>query len=146
MIYSTDTASIKRLEEVKKALAYIREHGKTAEGKVELDGKNVYINFSCYETKPWEECKYETHENYLDIQYVIEGEEVVTVTTRDGLREKAPYNPEKDVTFYENDKQGDDCLLKAGDYVIVYPNDVHKPKAMNGKPSFVRKAVAKIKL
>lgn len=147
MIYANDTSKICRIAEIQQVLDYIRKNGATAEdGKVELDGKNVYISFQSYETKKWEDCKYESHENYIDVQYVISGEEIMTVTTKDGLREKAPYNPDKDVVFYEDDKRGEDYLLKAGDYVVVYPDDVHKPKAMNGAPCAVKKAVAKIRI
>lgn len=145
MIFCNDTAKFCNLKEIETALEYIRAHGASAEtGKVELDGKALYISFQSYDTKAWEDCKYETHENYIDVQYVISGEEIITVTTREGLSERAPYNPEKDVTFYENDKRGVDLLLKAGDFVVVFPDDVHKPKAMNGKPCAVKKAVAKI--
>ena len=41
-------------------------------GKYEIDGKNVYANVTAYTTIPWEEAKYEAHEHYTDIQYVIE--------------------------------------------------------------------------
>ena len=44
-------------------------------GKYEIDGKNVYANVTAYTTIPWEEAKYEAHEHYTDIQYVIEGSE-----------------------------------------------------------------------
>lgn len=145
MIICNDTAKMCRRKEIEQALAYIRTHGNDAEiGKVELDGKNLYVSFQAYETKAWEDCKYETHENYIDVQYVISGEEIITVTTRDSLSERAPYNAEKDVTFYCDDKRGTDILLKAGDFVVVFPDDVHKPKVMNGKPCSVKKAVAKI--
>lgn len=42
-------------------------------GKYEIDGKMVYANVMSYTTIPWEEAKFEAHENYTDIQYIIEG-------------------------------------------------------------------------
>ena len=147
MIYANDTKKICRLPEIMKALEYIRANGDSAEdGKAELDGKNLYISFQSYETKDRADCKYESHENYIDVQYVISGEEVMVVTTKDGLREKAPYNPEKDVTFYEDDKAGTEYLLKAGDFVVVYPDDVHMPKVRSGEPCRVKKAVVKVRI
>lgn len=47
-------------------------------GKYEIDGKNVYANVTAYTTIPWEEAKYEAHEHYTDIQYVIEGSEIMS--------------------------------------------------------------------
>ena len=42
-------------------------------GKHEIDGKNVYANVVEYTTVFWEEAKFEAHEHYTDIQYVIKG-------------------------------------------------------------------------
>ena len=47
-------------------------------GKHEIDGTEVYANVAEYTTIPWEEAKYEAHEHYTDIQYVIEGSEIMT--------------------------------------------------------------------
>jgi YhcH/YjgK/YiaL family protein len=145
MIYVNNTKEVCRLAEIEKAVAYIRANGATAEdGKVELDGKKVYISFQSYESKDRKDCKYESHKNYIDVQYVIAGEEVMVVTDKAGLKEKAPYNAEKDVVFYEDGKAGTELVLKAGDYIVVYPEDVHMPKVQHGTPCAVKKAVAKI--
>lgn len=147
MIYINRESSIVRTKEIEQALDFIRKNGKTIEdGKVELDGKNLYINFMTYESKERSACKYEAHENYIDVQYVIEGEEAMPVTTRENMSEKAPYDPVKDVTFYNDDKEGTFCVMKAGDYVVVFPDDVHMPKVMVNGPTRVKKAVAKIKI
>jgi YhcH/YjgK/YiaL family protein len=145
MIYVNNTKAVCRLAEIEKAVEYIRKNGASAEdGKVELDGKKVYISFQSYESKARKDCKYESHQNYIDVQYVIAGEEIMVVTDKAGLKEKAPYNAEKDVVFYEDDKAGTELVLKAGDYIVVYPEDVHMPKVQNGAPCAVKKAVAKI--
>ena len=46
-------------------------------GKYEIDGKEVYASVQEYTTLPWEEAKFETHEHYTDIQYIIKGDEVM---------------------------------------------------------------------
>ena len=66
-------------------------------GKYEIDGKMVYANVMSYTTIPWEEAKFEAHENYTDIQYIIEGQETMTYAPVEDLTVKTPYNPEKDV-------------------------------------------------
>ena len=71
-------------------------------GKYEIDGKDVYANVTAYTTIPWEEAKYEAHEHYTDIQYVIEGSEVMTYAPVHEMTVKTPYNPDKDVVFFEN--------------------------------------------
>ena len=124
-------------------------------GKYEIDGKDVYANVSAYTTIPWEEAKYEAHEHYTDIQYVIEGSEVMTYAPAHEMTVKTPYNPDKDVVFFENTTDGLQVVVKAGQYLqivagpdqylIFNPWDAHKPKAANGAPAPIKKVIVKIK-
>lgn len=145
MIYVNRSGGICREAEIEKALAYVRENGASlADGKVYLDGDRLYVSIQSYKTKNWEDCKYEAHRRYIDIQYIISGSEIITVTDKEGLTERAPYSDEKDVVFFQDDKKGTDFVLNAGDYVVVFPDDVHKPKVRAGESSDVKKAVVKI--
>ena len=90
-------------------------------GKYEIDGKDVYANVTAYTTIPWEEAKYEAHEHYTDIQYVIEGSEVMTYAPAHEMTVKTPYNPDKDVVFFENTTDGLQVVVKAGQYLIFNP-------------------------
>ena len=58
---------------------------------------------------------------------------------------KTPYNPEKDVVFFENSTQGLQIVAKADQYLIFNPWDAHKPKAANGQPAPIKKVIVKIK-
>lgn len=129
-----------------KAVAFLKNTDlqTLAPGKYEIDGKNVFANVVEYDTIPWEDAKYETHNNYTDIQYVIRGEEVMSYAPAGELTVKTEYNPDKDVTFYTNDVHGLDLLTKAGWYAIFFPWDGHKPKAMNKVSAPVKKVIVKI--
>lgn len=116
-----------------------------AVGKYEIDGKNVYANVVEYETIPWEDAKFEAHEHYTDIQYVITGSEIMTYAPLDVMTVKTPYNPDKDVVFFTNDVKGIQFAAKDGEYLIFNPWDAHKPKAMNGSPAPIKKVIVKIK-
>lgn len=113
-------------------------------GKYEIDGKNVYANVVSYTTIPWEDAKFEAHENYTDIQYVIEGSEVMTYAPVDQLTLSVPYNAEKDVMFFDNSNPGLQIAVNAGEYLIFQPWDGHKPKAANGEPAPIKKVIVKI--
>ncbi|MCC8026467.1 MAG: YhcH/YjgK/YiaL family protein [Clostridium sp.] len=114
-------------------------------GKYEIDGKDVVANVSEYTTIPWEEAKYEAHEVFTDIQYVIRGSEIMTYAPTREMTVKTPYNPDKDVVFYENTTPGLQMAVKEGQYVIFNPWDAHKPKAANGQPAYIKKVIVKIK-
>ena len=130
-----------------KAIDFLKSHDLATleDGKYEIDGKDVYANVTAYTTIPWEEAKYEAHEHYTDIQYVIEGSEVMTYAPAHEMTVKTPYNPDKDVVFFENTTDGLQVVVKAGQYLIFNPWDAHKPKAANGAPAPIKKVIVKIK-
>ena len=114
-------------------------------GKYEIDGKDVYANVMEYTTIPWEEAKFEAHEHYTDIQYVIKGSEVMTYAPVAEMTVKTPYNPDKDVVIFDNSNPGIQMPAKDDQYLIFFPWDAHKPKAANGEPAPIKKVVVKIK-
>ena len=62
------------------------------------------------------------------------------------LKETAPYNPERDVTFYEDYDKATVGVVEAGMYGIFFPWDAHKPGlAFDGNPDAVKKIVVKVK-
>ncbi len=129
-----------------KAVEWLKSNDLAAleNGKYEIDGKNVYANVMSYTTIPWEDAKFEAHENYTDIQYIISGSETMTYAPVDALAVKVPYNPEKDVVFYDNSNPGLKVVVNAGEFMIFAPQDGHKPKAAAGEPCEVKKVVVKI--
>lgn len=87
---------------------------------------------------------YETHENYFDIQYLVEGVERIGCVSREGLLVKTPYEVGNDVTFYQEPVLDGSVLLRAGDYVVLAPEDAHKPRCAAGEAMPVKKIVLKV--
>lgn len=107
----------------------------------------VYYNVDEYNTKKYVDCQFEAHRRYIDIQYMVEGEELVYVTEVDSLQELIPYSEEKDVAFYSGGDNVNPQHLTAGNYLIFYPNDAHKPCVSVGKNGVpVKKVVFKVKI
>ncbi len=115
----------------------------TPNGKYELDGRNVHVSISNTEYRNKEEISYEAHKNYIDIQYIVSGTEVMGYASIDDLEESVPYNAEKDILFYKG--EGNFINLKAEEFYIVFPCDAHMPVKTCGKEG-VRKVVVKVKL
>ncbi len=116
-----------------------------APGKYQIDGDNVILNRDTYVAKPLEDCFYENHEKYLDLQIVLKGQEYFAYTdiSNPTLKETAEYNEAKDVRKFSA-QQGVFFVLEEG-FAIVYPEDVHLAKCdVNG--GTVEKAVIKIKI
>ncbi|MDA3614837.1 YhcH/YjgK/YiaL family protein [Polluticaenibacter yanchengensis] len=89
--------------------------------------------------------KFECHNANLDIQFVVRGEERIGWKPRNTCVDpKTEYSAEKDVQFY-NDAPDMYFQLKTGQFVILYPGDVHAPMiAVNDKS--IKKVVFKVKI
>ena len=115
-------------------------------GRVDIDGDEVFASVQEYTTMPADACRYESHDLYFDIQYVVEGQEQFGYTKRAGLEEEAPYNEADDIVFFKEPEQGGAVLLRAGDCAVVAPEDAHKPRCIAGTPCKVRKIVVKVRV
>lgn len=132
----------KSFEFIKKVAAENLPAGKY---QLENDGA-LHAIVQEYDSKAPENAKIEGHEKYIDIQYVISGEEVIEVFDISKAVVKTPYNPDKDVTFYENCVDASKIVLQAGEYAILYPNDIHKPGMQYKCSTPVKKVIVKVKI
>jgi YhcH/YjgK/YiaL family protein len=112
-------------------------------GKIELNGKDLYVNFAEVNTKTEETAKMETHKNYIDIQIAIFKEEQMGYTPTAHLTQpRDAYNDVKDVTFYY-DKAETMLNVKKGEFAIFFPEDGHQPGIGEGP---WRKVIVKVKI
>jgi YhcH/YjgK/YiaL family protein len=110
-------------------------------GKHDIDGDTIFALVQEYQTKPIAECKLESHKKYIDIQYVIRGEEFMGITTQNN-QTILEQNLEKDYTFYEGTTSL--VLVSKGMFTIFFPDDLHQPCVQAGSASEVKKVVIKV--
>ena len=68
--------------------------------RVEIDGKRIYALFQDYETIPaGTDVRFEAHRQYIDIQYIVSGEEMMAWAPLSALQNPTDYNPEKDILY-----------------------------------------------
>ena len=129
----------------KTAFAFLHRDdlGTLPEGWIEL-GNGARASVQHYTTMDPATLSFETHEKFFDIQYLVEGIELLGICTRQGLVVKTPYDTENDVTFYEDPDYAGQVLLRGGDYVVFAPEDAHKPRCLAGSPLAVKKIVVKV--
>ena len=113
-------------------------------GTYEISGKDLFAKVQAFVTR--QEGYYETHDRYIDIQYMAEGKELVYIADRNALSVKDEYDPNEDVSFYNDDDLQSRFVFKAGSFVIFFPEDAHKPSMEMGKPENAKKIVLKVKL
>lgn len=107
-------------------------------------GDGVRASVQRYTSLDDDEAYFETHEKFFDVQYVIEGEEFCGICSRTGLVVKTPYDEKEDIAFYDDPELSGKVLLKAGDFIVLTPNDAHKPRLAAGKKMEIKKIVVKV--
>ena len=113
-------------------------------GRYELDGDNIFYMVQSYDTDP-DKTISEAHKKYIDIQYMVEGEEIIGVADISSEKELTEAKEENDVWFYNS--KTEPLTLSAGKYMVLYPNDLHCPGvATNGTALTCRKVVVKVKV
>lgn len=116
-------------------------------GKYEIEGKDIYVAINEYETQPREVRRAEAHVDYLDIQYIISGQEMVAYSLLTANNEVlADEMAADDVIFYKTVQQETELVMTEGMYAIFFPWDVHRPNCILNKADNVKKAVVKIKM
>ena len=117
----------------------------TKGGKYEIDGDNLRAAFSNKIGMTAEEstAKFECHNHHIDIQLCINGLETIGWKPRSKCTSsKGEYNPEKDVSFY-NDAPDMFFQLTDGQFAIFFPEDVHAAMIGEGE---IKKLVIKVKI
>lgn len=112
------------------------------DGRYNIDGDVVYASVQTYETKI--EANYESHRNYIDIQYLVRGKEKIGVTDISNCTTCIKYDKERDLEFYTINSKEEYIGLSEGTFAIFYPHDAHKPSIAIDKPTTVKKVVVKV--
>ena len=87
----------------------------------------------------------EAHQKYIDIQLLVSGTEKIGIASLTSDRKAVKSAPEKDVWNYDCNMQF--FTLSAGDFMVLFPNDIHMPGIVSGKePVLCRKVVCKVKI
>jgi YhcH/YjgK/YiaL family protein len=129
-----------------RALAYLRatDMRSVALGRHDLDGDHLFALVQEYTTRAADQCVWEAHRRYIDVQFVVTGAERMGVASLGQLREREPYDSAKDVVFFEPGSEF--VTICAGMFAICGPEDVHSPCHAAGEPGLVRKVVVKAML
>ena len=125
-------------------MAHADVSGLKSRDQVTIDGDRVYAKYFDMETKLPDGVMPEGHSNYADIQYLLDGEEALGYARKGEEAPAKPYDAQKDIAFW--DVPYDTIRLKAGDFYIVWPDDLHAPRLALKETGKVRLLVIKVKL
>lgn len=131
-------------EGIRKGLEFLQtaDFSSMPDGKHEIDGERLYVVVRTYQTKPLPECRWEAHKKYVDLQYLISGEELIGYANINELRNASQYDEDKDIYFLNGD--GAYKPIRPGEFMVFWPEDAHMPEVSKGSGCTVRKAVVKV--
>lgn len=112
--------------------------------KVEFDGDKLFARMLRQDTGARDQFRWETHRDYVDLQYIIGGGEIIEWAPAASMKDDAPYDPATDFQFYAPAAAPVSLSMAAGLFVFLFPSDAHKPLVSNGRDAFVHKVIAKI--
>lgn len=116
-------------------------------GKFVIDGDNLFYSLNTYETHSPEGALCEAHQQYIDVMYMVEGEEIIYVKPTDTLcAVTQPYDPSIDALLANIDGDATPVRLTAGSFIILFPQDSHAPACYDTAPQTVKKIICKVKI
>lgn len=131
---------------LKAGLDFLKKHrdGKLADGEHEIDGRNVYAIVMEVALRDQKDAIWESHRKYIDIQYVVSGDERMGWTYLDTVKDQVtmPYDATQDAALYKGTGAWID--VKPGEFVVFGPTDVHAPVIRANNCEKVRKIVIKV--
>lgn len=116
-------------------------------GRIEIDGDNVFLNRLAYDTSDPAKAKFEAHRAYIDVMYMVEGEETIYVKPTDQLSNiTMDYDPAGDALLADFDTDATAVHLTAGSFIVLMPQDAHAPGCVYGESKAVKKIVGKVRV
>lgn len=135
-------------DKIQRAFKYIQETNLQAleAGKHLIDGEDVFVLVQEYVTKEPKLCRFESHERYIDIQFIVSGTEKMSWLPIDKLTLAENDLAKTDKALYKDSSAGNNFIVKEGQFVIFYPEDGHKACITADEPCLVKKLVLKVSL
>lgn len=132
---------------IRRVIDYLKSNDFAAmeSGVYDLEGKDIYVQVFDAETGPVSEKRPESHEDYLDIQFLATGEEMLGFTPNTGTYEVAEHILERDLIFYKSVENEGFVHAVPGCFTVFFPCDIHRPAVAVSEPMTIRKVVVKVR-
>lgn len=134
-----------QLFEVEKFIHTHRNEEDMQNRKYLIDEDNVFALVQEYVTRESKEIKWETHRNYIDVQFILKGKEAIGYVPIEELTLNEGFFGQNDIAFYSGPESYTNITLSEGMFAIFFPGEGHLPCCINEAATNVKKIVFKIK-
>ncbi|HEH4741104.1 TPA: YhcH/YjgK/YiaL family protein [Campylobacter coli] len=109
--------------------------------------EDIFALEQTYFTKNESQAFFESHRDYMDIQFIVSGKEKIEFGNKELFKIEKEYDETKDLIVYKKPKfLVSSLVLNMNDIAIFYPEDVHMPGLSIVNDSYVIKTVIKCKI
>ena len=115
------------------------------EGRIDIDGDNLWCNVASYTVNPDNPLKYEAHREYADVQVMVDGEEVFGWANTKECNITEDFEEGCDIAFMDA-PNGQFFELRKGYFAVFFPEDAHAPCRKSENADTAHKLVFKVKL
>ncbi|HFZ8995624.1 TPA: YhcH/YjgK/YiaL family protein [Citrobacter freundii] len=115
------------------------------DGRIQPTAEGWFCNIGDTQTAARETRHTEFHRDYLDIQIMIDGEEIIYYDCAD-VREQPAQERKPDLFILEQPALRQHVHLQPGDFAVFAPGEAHQALCAVSSPCTVRKAVVKVPL
>jgi YhcH/YjgK/YiaL family protein len=138
--------SYKKLKGLERAFEFLESpsNASKAPGRYALEGDRLYATIVEDKTRAIETAQFEEHRKYIDVHYLIRGQELIGSANPSSMKVAKPYSPEVEAALYERPAKYKRLLLKPGEFTVFFPGQAHMPGCYVDKSEGIRKVVVKI--
>lgn len=127
---------------LKKVRAFDFAHAE--DGKYPIEGCGV-MSLESPSTEPAVMRRVEGHRKFIDVVYLVEGEEWIGALPLHDARGEKEALPDRDLYFYEGADDETKVYMRPGRFAVFFPEDLHRPLCAGaGGVRRIRKAVVKV--
>lgn len=129
-----------------KGLKYLKETDFSAlkDGEYEIEGRDIYAKVFSAESKELKDANAEYHEQYIDIQYWLSGCELMGWKAKECKDYKLKHSDD-DLFLVDEELIGEKFIEAVdGDFMILFPSDIHRPQVKLDNMIKYRKVVIKV--
>lgn len=140
-LYFDSLTGFKNIEEAYKRFC----ENPIKEGRIDLDGDNLWCNVASYTVNPDNPLKYEAHKEYADVQVMFDGEELFGWANTKDCTVTEDFKDGCDIAFMDA-PNGQFFALRKGYFAVFFPEDAHAPCRKSENADTAHKLVYKVKL
>lgn len=113
-------------------------------GSYVLQGEDIFMNVMQFMTQPAQAKRAELHAEYIDVQFLLAGEERIDFGLVNSARQCDEWHREEDYQLCDEIVGMQSITLQAGMFAVFFPGEPHKPGVQGEAPAEIKKAVVKV--